>query len=224
MAPIIFHGTPLTPRAALKAVLPGRAACVSFYRPDDLEAVLACCPHVMFRPGRLLDLGGGSAQGRGAGRRGETRMVRLLRMARTDDLASGPLGHNPGHSCRAVPAQRRADERLAVWQVKGRAGLAHGRPNRPSRTALRTIRPGLSRVDRRPEARARGMRCLSAPHGRGRRSDGQHMAPDTYAARNCRGLRLSIRERRQHVAGAERMALRHGVGLRRSVGRKAGLC
>lgn len=30
--PTIFHGTPLTPRAALQALLPGRAACVSFWR------------------------------------------------------------------------------------------------------------------------------------------------------------------------------------------------
>ena len=32
--PTIYHGTPMTPRAALLDVLAGRAACVSFWRPD----------------------------------------------------------------------------------------------------------------------------------------------------------------------------------------------
>lgn len=50
-APTIFHGTPITPRAALEAVLPGRAACVSFFRPDDVEAVEAVCPFVMYDNG-----------------------------------------------------------------------------------------------------------------------------------------------------------------------------
>ncbi len=48
-AKVIYHGTPLTPRAALLDVLPGRAGCVSFFRPDDTEAVEAVCPRVMFR-------------------------------------------------------------------------------------------------------------------------------------------------------------------------------
>jgi len=33
--PTIYHGTPLSPRAALQAMA-GRAFCVSFYRPDDI--------------------------------------------------------------------------------------------------------------------------------------------------------------------------------------------
>lgn len=52
---IIHHGTPMTPRAALLAVLPGRAACVSFARPDDVEAVEAVCPRIMFRQWRALE-------------------------------------------------------------------------------------------------------------------------------------------------------------------------
>ena len=44
----VYHGTPMTPRAALNSIMPGRAACVSCYRPDDLEALLAICPQVMF--------------------------------------------------------------------------------------------------------------------------------------------------------------------------------
>lgn len=37
----IYHGTPLTPRAALLSVCAGRAMCVSFYRPDDVKEVEA---------------------------------------------------------------------------------------------------------------------------------------------------------------------------------------
>ena len=44
---IIYHGTPMTPRAALLDVCDGRAMCVSFYRPDDVEAVEAISPAIM---------------------------------------------------------------------------------------------------------------------------------------------------------------------------------
>ena len=46
MTALIYHGTPMTPRAALEAVLPGRAACVSFWRPDDAEAVASVSPFI----------------------------------------------------------------------------------------------------------------------------------------------------------------------------------
>ena len=42
----IYHGTPLSPRPALQA-MSGRAFCVSFYRPDDIETVAAM-------PGQLM--------------------------------------------------------------------------------------------------------------------------------------------------------------------------
>jgi len=48
---LVFHGTPLTPREALACVLAGRAACVSFFRPDDLLEVLRLCPFIMFDHG-----------------------------------------------------------------------------------------------------------------------------------------------------------------------------
>lgn len=47
----IYHGTPMTPRAALLDVLVGRAACVSFYRPDDVGAVESISPAIMFDNG-----------------------------------------------------------------------------------------------------------------------------------------------------------------------------
>jgi hypothetical protein len=46
---VIYHGTPMTPRAALLDVCKGRAMCVSFYRHDDVEAVEAISPAIMFR-------------------------------------------------------------------------------------------------------------------------------------------------------------------------------
>lgn len=48
---IIHHGTPMTPRAALLDVCAGRAMCVSFYRPDDVEVVEAISPTIMFDNG-----------------------------------------------------------------------------------------------------------------------------------------------------------------------------
>lgn len=51
MGPLVYHGTPLTPRAALDAVLPGRGACVSFWRPDDIDAVQQIAPFIMLDNG-----------------------------------------------------------------------------------------------------------------------------------------------------------------------------
>lgn len=53
-APTIYHGTPLTPRDALRSVCTGRAMCISFYRPDDVEVVEAISPAIMFRQRRIL--------------------------------------------------------------------------------------------------------------------------------------------------------------------------
>lgn len=46
----VYHGTPLTPREALLAA-GARGYCVSFFRPDDLDAVEAIAPHVMYDNG-----------------------------------------------------------------------------------------------------------------------------------------------------------------------------
>jgi hypothetical protein len=50
-APTIYHGTPFTPRAALLDILPGRAAFVSFYRPDDVDAVEQVCAQIGYDHG-----------------------------------------------------------------------------------------------------------------------------------------------------------------------------
>lgn len=48
---LVYHGTPLTPRNAFNEVMPGRGACISFYRPDNVEAVERSCPFIMYDPG-----------------------------------------------------------------------------------------------------------------------------------------------------------------------------
>ncbi len=53
--PIIYHGTPLTPRSALLDVCNGRAMCVSFWRPDDVEVVEAISPASMFDSGAFSE-------------------------------------------------------------------------------------------------------------------------------------------------------------------------
>jgi len=48
---LVYHGTPMTPRAALLAVCAGRANCVSFYRPDSVGDVEAISPFIMYDNG-----------------------------------------------------------------------------------------------------------------------------------------------------------------------------
>ena len=206
--PVIYHGTPMTPRAALNAVMPGRAGCVSFYRPDDLEVLLAVCPHLMFRQRRFLALDGSDAPWPRMGS-GKSRsvVVNLLLMVRA---ASGSVRTMGGHSRQpgcSIANQRRSAKRLAVRSRAWCAGVAHERTNRPAGTSLRTIRSRMPRLDRPPEARASGLRRLPLENGRGSDVDGRGLAPAAHAARLGRGVRLSVRQRGQHKPCAERMAV-----------------
>ncbi len=203
---LIYHGTPLTPRAALDAVMPGRAGCVSYFRPDSLEALLAICPQMMFRQRRVLILDAGASSGHRPNGRAEGRLDGLLRVARPDGIPSGPLGDHPRYSSGAVPAQRRAVERLAVRRSR-RAGLAHGRVDRASGETVQPIFSRLPRLDRRPEERAGRVPCISSQDGRGCGADGQHLAPAAHAARHAGRSAISLRVGRQHVSSAERSPL-----------------
>lgn len=203
--PIIHHGTPLTPRVALEAIMPGRAACVSFARPDDVEAVEAVCPRIMFRQRRVQLLAGRHEARRGMGRCA-SELFALLPLAGASPPGRS-LGGDPGSARGAKPAQRRAARRLAIRANLWRSALAHGRPDPAPRAAVRAIRHGGPRLDRRSEEGARGLRPLSAPHGRGLDSVRQHLAIHPHDAWGCGGVRLSIHRRRCDQPRAERASL-----------------
>ena len=50
MMALVYHGTPLTPRAALLAV-GSRAYCVSYFRPDSVDDVERIAPHILYDNG-----------------------------------------------------------------------------------------------------------------------------------------------------------------------------
>jgi hypothetical protein len=200
----IYHGTPMTPRSALLDVCAGRAMCVSFFRPDDVEVVEAISPAIMFRQRRLFILAGSTAQGRRTTvdvRR--QRLGGLLPMVGAALVASGTVGGNPGLSWAALPAQRWATERLAIRGVKGRARLAHGWTYQSTVAPVRAVRAGLPRLDRQD----RRLTGLSCPDGGGCQSAGQPMAEHSYDARNGGSIRLSVHQRGQYLTRTERVAV-----------------
>ncbi|AJA07492.1 hypothetical protein SKP52_02810 [Sphingopyxis fribergensis] len=205
--PVIYHGTPLTPRAALNAVLPGRAACVSFYRPDDLEALLAICPQIMFRSRSVQLLDGCDARREGMGRgRPASLVASILRLVGTYPVHTGAMGDHARQPSGAVPAQRWASERLAL-RGSGSAGLAYGRLDRALGPTVRPILARLPWLDRRPETGAGGMRRLSSQDGRSGSVDGQHLASAAHAAGHAGRSAIPIRVGRQHISSAERSSL-----------------
>ena len=195
---VIYHGTPITPRAALLDIMPGRAACVSFFRPDDMEAVEAECPKIMFRQRGIFVLDGRAQSGSRMGRHA-TRLALVLRLvgAAPDGRAMG------GYSRRArsaVPAQRCSSERLAFWPTFGRPALAYGRANRATGAALRAIRNGCAGLDWRPQERAGRVSALSRANGRGGGAFWQSLAVASHDARDSRGFRLPVRQRRRDLS------------------------
>lgn len=203
-SPVIHHGTPLTPRAALLDVCRGRAMCVSFFRPDDTEVVEAISPAIMFRQWCFLFLDAGYACRRGMGR--GSRLEPLLRLAGNKTVPSGPMGGHPRQSRRPVADQRRSAERLAVWP-EGCAALAHGRADRATGATVRAARPGMSWMDRPPEERACGLRRLPSPDGRSGPAVRQSLAGHPHDARGGGRARLSLRQRGQHQPCPERVAV-----------------
>jgi len=196
----IYHGTPLTPRDALVSVCAGRAMCVSFYRPDDVEVVEAVAPAIMFRQRRVFVLAVRASSRRGMGR--ASGLDTLFRVAGAAPVPSGSLGGHPRYAGRALPAQRCAFGRVAV-RTEGRTTLAHGWADRTAAAPVRAIRPGLPGLDR-PQS---GFARLSRSHGRGGPRFGQSLAGDSHDARNGGGFRIPVRQRRQHEPSAERVAL-----------------
>lgn len=200
MDPVIYHGTPMTPRAALREVGAGRAMCVSFFRPEDAEVVEAISPDVMFRQRCVFVLAGGDEARRGLER--DTRLAAVFRLAGASDLRARPVGDLAGHPRRTVPAQRYAAAIMAV-RSEGRARLAYGRADRAVASALRSMGPRMSRLDR-TEGRIVG---LSGTHGRSGQGARQQLACPAHAPRDGGGLRLPVHFGGQHVSRAEWMAV-----------------
>jgi len=187
-SPTIHHGTPMTPRAALQQMA-GRAFCVSFYRPDDVEVVEAISPaRIFLRQRGVLILAGRitswTGMGRGSG------LDALLQMAGAPS-SSGPVGSYPGYARSAKSDQRWAFERLAIWAM-GCASVAHEQPDRSPVAALRQIRPRVLGLDRTGCRQDGGLRGMVPPHGRGFSHYGQSMASAAHDARRDGCARVSL--------------------------------
>lgn len=200
--PIIYHGTPMTPRAALQQ-MSGRAFCVSFYRPDDVEVVEAISPAVMFRQWRVFVLAISSSKwtrlGRGSG------LATVLQMAGAS-IANRALGSNTRQPWRTFTDQRWIAERLALWSM-GRTALAHGQSNRSIATALRQIRARLLGMDRTGKRFHSWLRGMVSAHGRGCKRFGQSVAQHSHDAWRNGCARVSLSQCRQHQFSAERTSI-----------------
>lgn len=205
MNPAIYHGTPLTPRAALLDVCKGRAMCVSFHHPQDVEAVEAISPAIMFRQRRVFILAGGITQRAGMGR--ASRLDALLSVAGGTAVSPRQMGSHSRYAGSAQPAQRRTTQRMAIRTGARRSPVAHGRAFRSAWQAVRAIRPRCLGMDWASEKGTCGLPSLSPPHGRGRDTHGQSLAPCPHDARSSCCVRLPIPERRQHFPGTERTPL-----------------
>lgn len=199
---VIYHGTPLTPRAALLEVCKGRAMCVSFFRPDDVEAVEAISPDIMFRQWRVFHVEGSAETRRGMGRK--VGLVGLFRLARTSLVPSRQMGCRSRYAGSAKPAQRCLVAGLAV-RSKGCAPMAHGRANRPSAGPMRAMGSRMSWLD--GGGQAFGQARVPRPHGGGGQGLGQLMARHSHDARDQGRFRLSVRQRGRDNTGTERVAL-----------------
>ena len=197
--PIIYHGTPMTPRAALMQ-MEGRAFCVSFYRPDDVEVVQAISPAIMFRQWRVFVLAASFAERAGMG--SGSGLDAILQMARTSPCKRS-LGSHSRHARRTEPDQRWTFERLAIWPNRFTA-LAHGRPFRTAFAIVRKIRTCLLGLDRTGQ-RFQGRRgSMVSANGRGCQGNGQRLAHTSHDARRNGCAGISIPKRGQHKLGAER--------------------
>lgn len=198
----IYHGTPMTPRAALLNVCAGRAMCVSYWRPDDVEAVEAISPAIMFRQRGLFRVAGGAEARRGVVH--PPRLDALFRVAGAATVSTGPVGSDAGRSGGAKPAQRCAAERVAVrgpWS----AAVAHGRPYRAAVAIVRETPARLPWLDGRGQAS--GPARVSRPHGGTGPRIRQPLAGRSHDARDQGCVRLPLRKRGWNDPRAERVAL-----------------
>ncbi len=196
----IYHGTPMTPRAALLDVCAGRAMCVSFYRPDDVEAVEAISPAIMFRQRRVFILESGNAEWAGVGR--ASRLDPLFRVVGAAIVSPRKVGRHSRYARSAITTQRRLVGGMAAWSTWC-ATVAHGRADRSAVAVVRQIRPGVSWLDWRGQGDR--LPCVSGTDAGGRSGVRQSVAGYSHDARNCGGLRLPVHQRGQHFTGTEWM-------------------
>jgi len=200
--PTIYHGTPMTPRAALQQMA-GRAFCVSFYRPDDVEVVEAISPAVMFRQWRVLILAISSAKWARLG--GGSGLATVLQMAGAPSTIRA-LGGDTRQPRRTFADQRWAVERLALWSM-GRAALAHGQSNRTTIASLRQIRAHLLGLDWTGQGFHGWLRGMVSQDGRGCQRLGQSVARHSHDARRYGFARVSLSQCGQHQPSAERASI-----------------
>lgn len=198
----IYHGTPMTPRSALIDVCAGRAMCVSFWRPDDVEAVEAISPAIMFRFGGIFGVAGRTASGE--------RMVHsqgldaVFRLAGTALVRARSMGCNARCARRPQSAQRRSPARVAFRRTR-RSALAHGSTDRPPAAAVRAAPARLPWLDRRGQTP--GQAGLSCADGGSWKGFWQSLAAYSHDARHCGGSNVSVCQRRRHHARTEWMAI-----------------
>lgn len=200
----IYHCTPLTPRDCLETIGQDRNLCVSFWRPDDVEAVERIARTVMFRQRRVLRMAGGDeTRGRvvSAGR-----LVALLPLARTE-TARRPLGDHSRCARRAFPAQRRAAHRLAVPARAVGPGLAHGRARVPAAAALRSMAARVHRMDWHGRGQGGWLSGLVRADAGHRAAADRALAAASSPARRPGRARVSLCKRGREQRRAEWMAL-----------------
>lgn len=199
---LVYHGTPMTPRAALLDVCAGRAMCVSFWRPDDVEAVEAISPAIMFRQRRVFRVAGGAEARRGMVHpRG---LVALFRVVGAAPVSARSLGCDAGRTGCAEPAQRCAREGMAV-RGPWRAAVAHGRAYRAAVAAVREAPARLPWLDR--GGQASGPARISRAHGRSGQGFRQPLARRSHDARNRGQGSLAVRIGGRDDTRAKRVAL-----------------
>ena len=202
MSVTIYHGTPMTPRAALEDVGAGRAFCVSFFHPQDVEVVQAISPAVMFRQRRVFGMEScHEARGRLVHPRG---LDAVLSMAGASPVSPRQMGSDPRCTRGTKPAQRFTHSRVAVW-AEGRAAVAHGRADRSAAEIVRAVQPGVSRMGR-PRQDA-GYAGISRTDGGSRAGFGQPVAGPAHDARHGGCAHVPFPQRGQHEPCAERMAI-----------------
>lgn len=197
---MIYHGTPMTPRAALNDVCAGRGVCVSFYRPDDVDAVEKISPSIMYDNGAFSFWK--QAQRAGQEWAGDRDWTPFLSLAGVSPVSARSMGGHPGHSGGTIAIERCAAERVAI-RSEGRTAMAHGRADQPTAETVRAIRPSLPRLDRRGQGHR--LSRLSFAHGGSLSCAREYLAGSAHDARNAGVPRLPLLQRGQHLASAERM-------------------